>query len=109
MDGYYQQYIPSGTGPGDDTSPGPQDTHPYMHNPQMQLENGEMPMVGPFDSLGYVTGFPDPIMFQPPKSQNSRSRRKSAPGIDHVKHRRTRSGCYTCRSRRVKVGTSLLF
>lgn len=26
-----------------------------------------------------------------------------SPDLDPVKHRRTRSGCYTCRSRRVKV------
>ena len=36
------------------------------------------------------------------KSQ-TKSRRKAPPAPDHVKHRRTRSGCYTCRSRRVKV------
>ncbi|KAI0171887.1 hypothetical protein GGR52DRAFT_573038 [Hypoxylon sp. FL1284] len=41
-------------------------------------------------------------MFQAPKAQSNRNRKKSAPGADHVKHRRTRSGCYTCRSRRVK-------
>lgn len=35
-----------------------------------------------------------------------RVRRRPPPGSDHVKHRRTRSGCYTCRSRRVKVGDS---
>ncbi|KAI9878327.1 MAG: hypothetical protein M1830_001226 [Pleopsidium flavum] len=29
-------------------------------------------------------------------------RRRPPPGSDHVKHRRTRSGCYTCRTRRVK-------
>ncbi|KAM0810472.1 hypothetical protein AB5N19_10821 [Seiridium cardinale] len=102
MDGFYQHYIPAGAGPGEETSPGSQDAHPYVHNPQMQLEGGELALVNPYESLGYVTGFPDPIMFQPPKPQNSRNRRKSAPGIDHVKHRRTRSGCYTCRSRRVK-------
>jgi len=33
----------------------------------------------------------------------SRVRRKSAPGTETVKHRRTRSGCFTCRTRRVKV------
>ena len=27
----------------------------------------------------------------------------SMPGVEAVKHRRTRSGCFTCRSRRVKV------
>lgn len=37
----------------------------------------------------------------PPKA--NRSRRKSSQTGEHVKHRRTRSGCYTCRSRRVKV------
>lgn len=36
------------------------------------------------------------------------SQQKSAPGLDHIKHRRTRSGCYTCRSRRVKVSSSEL-
>lgn len=35
-----------------------------------------------------------------PKPQ--RPRRRKEPGPDHIKHRRTRSGCYTCRSRRVK-------
>ena len=33
----------------------------------------------------------------------ARVRRRLPPGSDQVKHRRTRSGCYTCRSRRVKV------
>lgn len=40
------------------------------------------------------------IHHQPPKAQ--RTRRKPVSGPDHVKHRRTRSGCFTCRSRRVK-------
>jgi hypothetical protein len=30
-------------------------------------------------------------------------KRRSVVGADHVKHRRTRSGCFTCRQRRVKV------
>jgi hypothetical protein len=33
---------------------------------------------------------------------NARARRRPAPG-EQVKHRRTRSGCFTCRQRRVKV------
>jgi len=33
-----------------------------------------------------------------------KAQRKRQPhGPDHIKHRRTRSGCYTCRQRRVKV------
>ena len=39
---------------------------------------------------------------QLPKSTTRVRQRSNASG-DHVKHRRTRSGCYTCRSRRVKV------
>ncbi|KAL1842891.1 hypothetical protein VTJ49DRAFT_3908 [Mycothermus thermophilus] len=61
---------------------------------------GAAPMPSPYQNLGYFTGFPEPIMFNATKAQ--RTRRKSAPGLDHIKHRRTRSGCYTCRSRRVK-------
>jgi hypothetical protein len=35
---------------------------------------------------------------------NARARRRPVPG-EQVKHRRTRSGCFTCRQRRVKVNT----
>ena len=35
---------------------------------------------------------------------NVRARRRQLPG-EQVKHRRTRSGCFTCRQRRVKVPT----
>ncbi|KAF2684363.1 hypothetical protein K458DRAFT_302760 [Lentithecium fluviatile CBS 122367] len=66
-------------------------------------------MSGPFVS------YADPQMQQPYMGQyedvpgamdsaqggNARMRRRPGPG-DHVKHRRTRSGCYTCRQRRVK-------
>ncbi|KFY19225.1 hypothetical protein V493_08068 [Pseudogymnoascus sp. VKM F-4281 (FW-2241)] len=33
-----------------------------------------------------------------------RHQRRPAPGADHVKHRRTRSGCFTCRNRRCDEG-----
>ncbi|KAG0649249.1 Transcriptional regulatory moc3 [Hyphodiscus hymeniophilus] len=38
--------------------------------------------------------------------KQNRNRRKPNQGSDSVKHRRTRSGCYTCRSRRVKCDES---
>lgn len=50
---------------------------------------------------------PDPSasMFE---SESAAQIRPGAAGAgEHVKHRRTRSGCYTCRSRRVKVKLSL--
>ena len=39
----------------------------------------------------------------PAPKNTGQARRRLPLGTDHVKHRRTRSGCYTCRSRRVKV------
>ncbi|KAH8804998.1 hypothetical protein F5884DRAFT_679658 [Xylogone sp. PMI_703] len=44
---------------------------------------------------------PSLTMNGPPKANRNR-RKSSQPGEQHTKHRRTRSGCYTCRSRRVK-------
>jgi hypothetical protein len=38
---------------------------------------------------------------------NARVRRRTLPG-EQVKHRRTRSGCFTCRQRRVKVNAQVL-
>ena len=39
----------------------------------------------------------------PPSKSSAKTRLRNPPAQDHVKHRRTRSGCYTCRERRVKV------
>ncbi|KAL2140041.1 hypothetical protein VTI28DRAFT_4318 [Corynascus sepedonium] len=86
-------------GVGGQPSPNHIDSSGQMPQPQV-LSMGNAAAPHPYQSLGYFTGFPEPVMFNAPKAQ--RSRRKSAPGLDHIKHRRTRSGCYTCRSRRVK-------
>lgn len=53
-----------------------------------------------YADLHYLFAAQDVTMIAPKPSRN---RRKSTQGPDHTKHRRTRSGCYTCRSRRVKV------
>ncbi|KAK4194785.1 fungal-specific transcription factor domain-containing protein [Triangularia verruculosa] len=100
MGDYYHHFLSSMAGVGGQPSQSPLEGPPQMsHQPQM-IAMGGPPMPSPYQSLGYFTGFPEPIMFNAPKTQ--RSRRKSAPGLDHIKHRRTRSGCFTCRSRRVK-------
>jgi hypothetical protein len=52
-----------------------------------------------YADMNYLFGAQDPMLAQKP----NRNRRKSTQGADTTKHRRTRSGCYTCRSRRVKV------
>ncbi|KAI2624260.1 hypothetical protein GGR54DRAFT_568347 [Hypoxylon sp. NC1633] len=102
MSDYYQQYLSSMAGTGESSSSTPQDAQ-YQSQQQSSHSGSTSPSLqSPYQSLGYFTGFPDPIMFQAPKPQSNRNRKKSASGADHVKHRRTRSGCYTCRSRRVK-------
>jgi hypothetical protein len=52
-----------------------------------------------YADMNYLFGAQDPMLAQKP----NRNRRKSTQGLESTKHRRTRSGCYTCRSRRVKV------
>lgn len=54
-----------------------------------------------YADLQYLFGVQDSTMM--PVSRSGRNRKRSNTGGDHVKHRRTRSGCYTCRGRRVKV------
>jgi hypothetical protein len=111
MSDYYHQFLSSMSGVGRNPNTSPQDAHQaQMQQPPMGMGMGigGAPMSAPYASIQYFTGFPDPNMFNAPKTQ--RNRRKSAPGLDHVKHRRTRSGCFMCRSRRVKVnGAVVLF
>ncbi|KAI0152359.1 hypothetical protein F4776DRAFT_659285 [Hypoxylon sp. NC0597] len=102
MSDYYQQYLSSVAGTGDSQTSNPQDPQYQPQHHPTPMGNISPPLTTPYQSLGYFTGFPDPIMFQAPKAQSNRNRKKTASGTDHVKHRRTRSGCYTCRSRRVK-------
>ncbi|KGQ10815.1 hypothetical protein BB8028_0002g07500 [Beauveria bassiana] len=57
-----------------------------------------------YQNFGHFTGFPGPsFAFQ---QSTSKGRRKSASAAaaetEQIKHRRTRSGCFTCRGRRVK-------
>lgn len=117
MSDYYHHFLSSMTDVGVQPQPpadananfDAQDTSPEGSMPLQLQQPTTMALAGvpanPYQSLGYFTGFPEPVMFNAPKSQ--RSRRKSAPMLDHIKHRRTRSGCYTCRSRRVKVSANL--
>lgn len=94
------------------------------HIPQMMAPDGsyahaipESPvyhaMSGPFVPYSdsqmpppYVGQYEDvPGAMDMAQGGNARVRRRPGPG-EQVKHRRTRSGCYTCRQRRVKVSRS---
>lgn len=101
MSDYYHHFLTSMSGGGGNPPPNQHGASiPVPQAPVLGL--GTTPMSPAYPNLGgYFNGYAEPIMFSAPKAQ--RSRRKSAPGLDHIKHRRTRSGCYTCRSRRVKV------
>ncbi|KAA8636639.1 hypothetical protein SMACR_00876 [Sordaria macrospora] len=100
MSDYYHHFLTSMSGGGGNPPPNQHGASiPVPQAPVLGL--GTTPMSPAYPNLGgYFNGYAEPIMFSAPKAQ--RSRRKSAPGLDHIKHRRTRSGCYTCRSRRVK-------
>ncbi|KXS93645.1 hypothetical protein AC578_4208 [Pseudocercospora eumusae] len=54
------------------------------------------------ESLGSYSDYDEPNRTMLPPQAPPRSRRRQPQGAEHVKHRRTRSGCYTCRQRRVK-------
>jgi hypothetical protein len=70
------------------------------HQGQSPFQPHQLSSASSYADLQYLFGTQDPAMLAPAPSRN---RRKSKEGSEHTKHRRTRSGCYTCRSRRVKV------
>ena len=92
MGGYYPSDLPLPTG---DDNPPPHFYHnpPLLTDPQ-NLSTANLARWFDLDSNNSAAA---------PRGA-ARVRRRIPPGSDHVKHRRTRSGCYTCRSRRVKVG-----
>ncbi|RDL33609.1 uncharacterized protein BP5553_07977 [Venustampulla echinocandica] len=69
------------------------------HPEHISLQSQPLSSASSYADLNYLFGTQDPAMLVPKPSRN---RRKSTQGSEHTKHRRTRSGCYTCRSRRVK-------
>jgi len=105
MGDYYHHFLTSVSGV--------EDYSPTQFQNNLQLPGGHIPMQGnsvPLayqgtQGLGYLRSFPEAAF--PNTSKPSKGRRKVASsvgnGTDHVKHRRTRSGCFMCRSRRVKV------
>lgn len=88
----------------------PKTFYPEPHSipsmPQQDLYPMRPYLVRPYAMNGFG-GYMD--MEQPTPmitlhDKTPRSRRRYPPGSQPTKHRRTRSGCYTCRQRRIKVG-----
>ncbi|KAK7927154.1 hypothetical protein PG985_004152 [Apiospora marii] len=102
MDDYNQYMAPQPRSEEGPSQNYPSDGIPQSQIPPMPMGSNGAPMASSYQTLNYFTGFQDPTMFQSSKPPSNRGRKKSTPGLEHVKHRRTRSGCYTCRNRRVK-------
>lgn len=101
MSEYYHTFLSSVSGIENNAAPYPQSSDPPVVSTTATTMEENSAALNSLQNVSYYTGFPEPIIqYQPPKAQ--RNRRKSAPGPDHIKHRRTRSGCFTCRGRRVK-------
>lgn len=95
MDGYYQQFLTSMAGANNQTMAM---SEAVGHSP---ISPTGIPST--LHNFSYLPGYPD---LPTGGAKVPKGRRKSSSGIagvDTVKHRRTRSGCFTCRSRRVKV------
>lgn len=95
MDGYYQQFLTSMAGANNQTM--------AMSEAVGQSPISPTGIPSTFHNFNYLPGYSD---LATGGAKAPKGRRKSAAGIagvDAVKHRRTRSGCFTCRSRRVKV------
>jgi hypothetical protein len=70
--------------------------HPGVPRPFVQYQD-------PLLQTGYSDQYEDASgALGSAQGANARARRRPVPG-EQVKHRRTRSGCFTCRQRRVKV------
>jgi hypothetical protein len=109
MGDYYRQFLSSMSGAEGYLPTSPDEMNQALM-PGVALPMSTPPIHSPYPSnLGYFAAYAEPTIINAPKASKSRRRSAANQGganSDQVKHRRTRSGCYTCRSRRVKVGQS---
>ncbi|KAL7796593.1 hypothetical protein V8C37DRAFT_352226 [Trichoderma ceciliae] len=107
MGDYYRQFLSTMSG-AEGYLPTSPDEMSQVLMPGVALPMSTPPMHSPYPpNLGYFA-YAEPAITNAPKASKSRRRSAASQGgaLDQVKHRRTRSGCYTCRNRRVKVGQS---
>ncbi|CEJ84648.1 hypothetical protein VHEMI03538 [[Torrubiella] hemipterigena] len=95
MDEYYQHFLSNMAGANSQP----------MRIPDSINQSPISPTAGSttFHNFSYLPDFSEISGTGSSKAQKGRRKSaSSASGVDAVKHRRTRSGCFTCRSRRVK-------
>ncbi|KAL7922369.1 hypothetical protein ACQKWADRAFT_87522 [Trichoderma austrokoningii] len=106
MGDYYRQFLSNMAG-GDGYMP----TSPDELNPNFMPAAAVLPMTtppipSPYPShIEYFAAYAEPAVVNAPRAGKGRRRSAASQGggnPDQVKHRRTRSGCFTCRSRRIK-------
>ncbi|KAH0497022.1 hypothetical protein TgHK011_004358 [Trichoderma gracile] len=103
MGDYYRQFLTHMSGAGY-LPTSPDEVNPVLV-PGVSLPLSTPPLHSPYGtSVGYLSGYTDPAYIGVPKANKSRRRSATSQGgnADQVKHRRTRSGCFTCRNRRIK-------
>lgn len=102
MGDYYQHFLTSMSGQGLQPNHGgfqPLPPQPYQGAPvSMETSAAEAPHTAIYFPAGR-----DPIMYDASKPKGRKKSANVTSGSETIKHRRTRSGCFTCRSRRVKV------
>ncbi|VUC27217.1 unnamed protein product [Clonostachys rosea] len=101
MGDYYQHFLSSMSGAGLHQTQGMQNIPPGQPYQGMPLSMSTSP-ISETQSPGLFTGNVFTAVYDTSKSKSRKKSTGVAPGADSVKHRRTRSGCYTCRTRRVK-------
>jgi hypothetical protein len=109
MGDFYSQFLSTMTGADNYLPTSPDELNPgFMPGAMRPMATPEIPPPYSSNSISeYFATYAEPAPVNPPKAGKGRRRSTANQGggnPDQVKHRRTRSGCYTCRSRRVKVG-----
>ena len=104
MSEYYHDFLSSMTAAGAAQATTPDEYQATMFSgPSAALHASATPTQ--HASANYFPGLQDQGLANPSKAHKSRRKSNAGLGSDlnAVKHRRTRSGCFMCRSRRVKV------
>jgi hypothetical protein len=108
MSEYYHDFLSSMTAAGVVPATTPDDAQAAVLQGSSSGINPSM-TTAPFSNASYFPGLQDSGASSAPKGQKGRRKSNAGLGPDFnaVKHRRTRSGCFMCRSRRVKVSHTL--